>query len=354
MISSYKNYLNKLPYAVFICDKNLKVLYYNDSFDKIFEPESRRALIGKIIGCTEDFNNCGKNSNCKYCHLRGALESAIKSRLPSFSRRILKSVSTDSKIYFTMTVKKVGRHYMALIEDSLEMNLYNELMAARSLQQKMLPPSDVACGKRYAYFYKPSGEVGGDLLDVFSAQGLTCGFVADVSGRGIGAAMLSSFVKTVYDKNAPLLSNALSQINEKYRALKTDEREYITMLAVAVDASANKFYYTAAGHSVPLLHKNKNRVKELTTVSPPISNWFDSFSYEDSALNFSSGDMLVLITDGITEAKNSKGERFGLSRTKKILSTAECAQQFCSDIEKAVIDFGGDFGDDMSALAFDL
>jgi hypothetical protein len=358
VISRYKQLLDKLPQAVFLCDKNFKIKYYNQSFIKVFEPKKSKGLMGSVFNCEENNIKCGQNDNCSLCEIRKAFADAIKKNIPIYLKRIIKNIKTRGvikKISFNLTIKPISKNYfMGVVEDTMEVNLYNQMLAAKNIQQNMLPKGSSIAGNYFSYYYNPCGEIGGDLLDVFAFNNSACGFVADVSGKGIAAAMLASFLKAAFDKSATSLSKALIKINNKYKELKTDEREYITVLAVNIDEENKKVIYSVAGHNVPLLIKKGDTVKELRTNSPPISNWFDYFSYIDLKESYSEGNILVLLTDGITEAKNDKGERFGLQRVKNILNTSKNSKDFTNKIKDAVQIFTKQNDDDMTALAFDL
>jgi len=356
--ASYKLLLDKLPQAVFLCDHNCEVKYYNKAFYKVFEPKNKDELIGTVINCGDNFKKCGENENCKFCEIRKAFDNAIKERAPVYSKKIVKDINIDGKIKklsFNLTVKPVGKKYfMGVVEDTFDINLYNQLIAAKTIQQNMLPKGSSIAGAYFSYFYNPCGEIGGDMLDVFEFNNFASGFVADVSGKGIAAALLASFLKAAFDKNENSLSKALTKINNKYKELKTDERDYITIAAVNIDDENKKIIYTAAGHNVPLLIKHGNSIKELKLDSPPISNWFDYFSYVDLKESYTEGDILVLLTDGITEAKNEKGERFGLKRVKNVLNSSINCKDFTNKIKETLSVFSKEVTDDMSALAFDL
>jgi len=358
MIFRYKRLLDKLPQAVFLCDRNFKVKYFNKAFAKVFETECKNLSIGSTINCENNISKCGQNQNCRLCEIRKAFSDAILKNKPVYLKRISKNIIVKNivkKISFNLTVKPITKVlYMGVIEDTLELNLYNQMLAAKNIQQNMLPKGSSIAGSYFSYFYYPCGEIGGDLLDVFSFNNLASGYVADVSGKGIAAAMLASFLKAAFDKKATSLSKALNKINNKYKDLKTDEQEYITVLAVSIDEENKKVVYSVAGHNVPLLIKKGDSIKELNTNSPPISNWFDYFSYIDLKESYSEGDILVLLTDGITEAKNEKGERFGLKRVKNILHNSKNSKDFTIKIQEAIKLFIKEYDDDMTALAFDL
>ena len=195
---------------------------------------------------------------------------------------------------------------------------------------------------------------GGDLPDVYEVNGETMGLIADVSGHGISAGMLSAFVKAGWDRGEPSPSLALKKLNAKFQELNLDERSYVTAVAVRIDAERREICYSVAGHNAPMLLKSGHGIDEIVMNSPPISTWIPEFGYEDRHIGFRSGDILALVTDGVTESKNEKGEMFSIERVEGILQRSENAEQFIERLKSAITEFCGKFEDDVTAIAFDL
>lgn len=351
---SYKFAMDKLPFAVFISDSGCIVKYFNDAFIKTFEPKNTGGLIGSVINCGENDVKCGEGEKCKLCGIRKAFTEAITIGSPTYAKKIKKLIKTDEglkNLYFYLTVKPLeDGNYMAVIEDSCEADIFKQLSLAKSFQKKLLPEQ----GDGYSYIYRPSGEVGGDLLGVYERDDGTYAFVADVSGKGIGAAMFSSFIKSELENNYGLPAAVLSNIDMRFKALKTDESEYITVLAAVIDRNKKIMTYSAAGHSVPMLIKTKQKVKELGVNSLPVCNWHDSIERVNYVEPFESGDIAVMLTDGVIYSRGEKGERFGLDRVKEILNGSSNAADFTERLKQEMLKIIDEFDDDMTAAAFDL
>jgi serine phosphatase RsbU (regulator of sigma subunit) len=203
--------------------------------------------------------------------------------------------------------------------------------------------------------YIPCYDVGGDLPDVYEYNGKTYGVLADVSGKGISAGMLSAFVKAGFDRKQSDLGIALSTLSAKFNELNQDERSYITVAAVGIDKGNRTLHYAIAGHNAPILLKNSLGINEIETPAPPISNWMPDFIYHENKLPFEEGDILALVTDGVTECVNSAGEQFGIERTESVLAQSRSAEDFIGKLKSALNVFsGGKFSDDITAIAFDL
>ena len=176
-----------------------------------------------------------------------------------------------------------------------------------------------------------------------------------MSGHGVSGGMLSAFVKAGFDKNERSLAKAMQGLSEKFAELNLDERSYITVASVCVDNENGLLKYCLAGHNAPILLKNAYGIHEIELPAPPISNWMPDFVYTERELPFENGDLLVLITDGVTECENKKGEFFGIQRVESVLMQSVNAEDFIGKLKTALTVFsGGTFSDDVTAIAFDL
>ncbi len=351
----YRKIIDGVPSAIIIVDKNLKVVFTNSAFKKLFSSMKAKGSIGEIARCAEDYANCGKGE-CSYgCLIRSAFEDSFYARA-EISRRVLLRVRSDGltrEVTFSLNVKPLGSGlYMGVIDDALEMEISRELQSARSIQQRLLPAGKWAGGKRYSYTYIPCRDIGGDLPEVFAVNGSACGVIADVSGKGISAGMLTAFVKAAYDKNEYSPARAISGLNEKFRELNLDERNYITVAAVRIDDGS--ITYSMAGHNVPILLKSGGGITRITLNSPPVCNWFENPGYFEDVIRYSRGDILVLLTDGVTECKNGRGEMFGADGAIKTLSVSRSGEEFINNLENNLRAFCPNLNDDITAIAFDL
>lgn len=342
--------------AVIAADQNLRAAYANPSFRTLFSSENARGSLGKLTSCAMCKGNCFAGENCRGCALAAAFEDAFLSNR-EVTRRIYQKVKDGDivrEVTYTLTVNPIGSGYcMGTVDNAMEIEIARELQTAKSIQQKLLPAGKWAGGKRYSYLYVPCREIGGDLPDVYAVDGEACGMIADVSGKGVAAGMLSAFVKAAYDKNEKSPAKAISNLNEKFRELNLDERNYVTVAAVKI--GKDSITYSMAGHNVPILLKTEGGVTRIMLNSPPVSGWFDRPSYFDDAIPYKSGDILVLLTDGVTERKGGHGEMFGVDGAIKTLSYSRTADDFIRNLEAALKSFSpSPLNDDVTAVAFDL
>jgi hypothetical protein len=351
----YRRILDSIPTAVIVADKNLKIVFTNAAFHKLFPSSTVRGKLGKVISCGENTSLCGQSEKCRDCGLYNAFEDCFYAR-QEVSRRVYMRIRQEGgtrDVTFSVKVTPLGDGLsLGVIDNALELEIARELQTAKSIQQRLLPAGKWAGGKRYSYTYIPCRDIGGDLPDVYAINGSAFGVIADVSGKGISAGMLTAFVKAAYDKNQYSPALAIANLSDKFRELHLDERNYITVAAVRIDSDS--ITYSMAGHNVPILLKSAGGITRITLNSPPVSTWFDNPSYFEDTIPYEKGDILVLLTDGVTESKNARGEMFGADGAIKTLSVSKTGEDFIKNLEENLKAFCGNLNDDVTAIAFDL
>jgi hypothetical protein len=195
----------------------------------------------------------------------------------------------------------------------------SELAAAREIQRIMvpqeLPPTP---GYTIESIYRPATQVGGDFFQVIPfSGGQTLVVIGDVSGKGLGAAMIVSMLIGMLRTISALTadpSQILVELNTMLFAHK--HSGFVTCLAVRLDPSGS---VTAAnaGHLPPWL----NGVELAYAGSVPLGV-LASVAPEQIALEVRSGDRLTLLTDGVVEARDSQGVLFGFDRTQSLMREA--------------------------------
>lgn len=356
----YKKILEGLPSGVFVFDDKLKVKYTNSAFRRSFSEKAKpKGSLADTLACAET-GKCGTTENCKFCAFRRVMLKAVEEKKEN--RETLRAsvkrngrMDTVSLQIRVLPLDEKGKLFLGLTDGAYQSEIEREILSASQMQRRLLPAGKVAGGVAYAYTYIPCLEVGGDLPDVYELNGQTYGVLTDVSGKGVSAGMLSAFVKAGFDRTQPSLAIALDKLSAKFGELNQDERSYITVAAVRIDKQSKTLRYSIAGHNAPILLKNSFGINEIEMPSPPISNWFADTKYQERELPFESGDLLVLLTDGVTECANSAGELFGIERAESVLMQSNNAEDFIGKLKNALTVFcGGKFTDDVTAIAFDL
>ena len=353
-----KKILNALPQGAFVFDDKLRMKFINAAFLRSFGGVKGKTL-KQALSCGEELA-CGQGSACGYCAFLRVMRVAVAEKKEQTETLETTVRHTDRTDRFSVKIRilpvdEQGKLFLGLTDGSYQSEIERELLSAQRMQQRLLPAGKSMAGVPYSYMYIPCFGVGGDLPDVYELDGQAYGVLADVSGKGISAGMLSAFVKAAFDKKQPNLAKALCTLNLKFNELNQDERSYITVVAVRIDKAARRLHYAIAGHNAPILLKNEYGINEIEAPAPPVSTWMPDFAYEEREMGFEKGDILVLLTDGVTECVNAKGEQFGIERAENVLMQSHTAEDFIGKLKSALGVFsGGKFSDDITAIAFDL
>ncbi len=356
---TYKKILDGMPSGVFVFDEKLRVKFTNAAFRRSCSDGAKyEGALSKVLGCGEE-KKCGEGNACEFCAFYRTMRAAVaenSEKTETVHTKVRKGDRVD-KLSVRIRILPIEdkKLFLGLTDGTYQTEMEREMLSAQQMQRRLLPAGKSMGGVPYSYMYIPCYGVGGDLPDVYELDGQTYGVLADVSGKGISAGMLSAFVRAGLDRKQPDLALALSNLNAKFNELDQDERSYITVAAVRIDRVAGVLRYAIAGHNVPILLKNAYGIHEIESPAPPISNWFDGVEYKEKELPFARGDLLVLLTDGITECLNAKGEQFGIERAENVLMQSRSAEDYIGKLKAALNVFsGGKFSDDITAIAFDL
>jgi sigma-B regulation protein RsbU (phosphoserine phosphatase) len=208
-----------------------------------------------------------------------------------------------------------------------------DLELAAQIQKGLLPPCDVAFpGWDISYHYQPAGVVGGDYCDLIGGNDGELHFVmADVSGKGVAAAMLSSNLRAIFRSLIPVgLSTAelMSRANQLFRQSALDT-QYATM-AFGKTTPAGDLEIVNAGH-LPVMLASASGTKLLESTGHPLG-MFDDQHFIAARTQMHAGDTLVLYTDGVSEAENDGGDEYGVARLQAVI------EQHCGGCPTKLVD----------------
>jgi serine phosphatase RsbU (regulator of sigma subunit)/pSer/pThr/pTyr-binding forkhead associated (FHA) protein len=242
-------------------------------------------------------------------------------------------------------------------ESMAKAKLDEELRTAYKIQSRLLPDAlpDVE-GYRFAGTNKPCRTVSGDYYDVVvRPDGRIYFVIADVSGKGITAALVMSGLATafnIFTRTDPAPSELVRELNLTL-APKTAPTKFATLVAGVLDPSTGRVDFTNAGH-VPPLVISKNGTQTLGTTDLVVG-LFTHAQYHTQSIMLDPGDTLVLFTDGVTEAENDKEEQLGLPRIATLLDTmhGKLAPLILETIDQNVREFCGGIpaNDDVTSFA---
>ena len=219
-----------------------------------------------------------------------------------------------------------------------------QLEIARQVQLELLPDADPQLENFdiSAYVF-PTEEVSGDYYDwvqIFEDQiGIT---VADAVGKGIPAALLMAFLRASLRAGIQVgyaSHIALAKVsNLLWDSL--DDNQFITAIYGILDATNRTFVFSNAGHNPPLLIKPDGEYRFVEYGDLPLG-MFQDMHYHQHFIRFDKGQVMVIYTDGITEAMNEAGEEYGQERlAKRILEGIDLpSKQLIDHIRKGVADF---------------
>ncbi|HLA11345.1 MAG TPA: GAF domain-containing SpoIIE family protein phosphatase [Pyrinomonadaceae bacterium] len=217
-------------------------------------------------------------------------------------------------------IEKVMLHDQLIEKQRLEA----QLEVARQVQLELLPPSDPQLeGYDISAYNFPTEEVSGDYYDWVRIYDDQIGLViADVSGKGVPAALLMAFLRAslraaTHIGYAPHIS--LAKVN--YLLWESIERnQFVTAFYGILDATNHSLSYANAGHNPALLLDTNGDIRFLERGGLPLG-MFRETRYHEYYLSLEPGEILVLYTDGVTEAMNPKGEEFGRDRLARAVKS---------------------------------
>lgn len=241
-----------------------------------------------------------------------------------------------------------GRKMIEMQEENVRKTarIETELDLATKIQTSMLPCLIPAFPDheniRLRAVYHPAREVGGDFYDYFRINDTNVGIViADVSGKGVGAALFMTISKTVLKNQLQLgispaeaLTNANRQLCEN-----NDAGLFVTCWAGVYNTETGLLTYVNAGHNPPVLLRKDGEAEYVRQKGGFVLAGYDGFRYKENTLQLSVDDEMFFYTDGVTEANNAENQLYGEKRLLDCLNACrgqEVAEQL--DAVKADID----------------
>jgi sigma-B regulation protein RsbU (phosphoserine phosphatase) len=204
-----------------------------------------------------------------------------------------------------------------------------DMQAAQQIQASLLPQQlPQIAGARLAAYNLPALNVGGDYYDFIQIDDEHLGIViADVAGKGIGGAMMMAVCQGVLRARAPQEQSPARMLSELNRVLSVNLAEdmFITMLYMILNTRTRELKFARAGHERPLLKRINNGAPEALDAAGIAIGLADAEIFDnaikDISVQLASGDVVVLYTDGITEALNEKNEEWGTARLLQTIET---------------------------------
>jgi len=237
-------------------------------------------------------------------------------------------------------------------------DLERDLELASKVQQHLLPHTLPAIkGIEVAALSKPARIVGGDYYDFFCFRDCLQGLaIADVMGKGLPASMLMSNLQAslrILGPEHDKLDVIVSRLNELFR-FNLKLIRFISIFLAAIDQEKDLIHYCNAGHHPPVLWNNSTQSFTLLNPTGPAIGLMPEAKYKSETTNFNTGDVLLLYTDGLVEARNKDGEEFGEDRLVQFLKNhnSKNANDILSDLQNELETFAKKIDDDLTILVF--
>jgi serine phosphatase RsbU (regulator of sigma subunit) len=254
-------------------------------------------------------------------------------------------VYTDEERHFspfqTDLLKAVAAQAAAAIENARLLaetieaeEMEKQVRLAADVQQRMIPQAAPKLPKvDFASVYVPCYTLGGDFYDFIPLPDDNLGLVvADVSGKGVPASLIMASVRAAlraHVDNTYYLYEVIRRVNLML-CRDTRPEEFVTLFYGVLDARNRRLTYCNAGHPPGLLRRGDNLI-ELASDNMVLGVNPDE-QYKQAVIDLKADDVLLLYTDGLTDAANFKGERFGRQRLNDAFHNAERAETVAQSI----------------------
>ncbi len=319
--------------------KQNRSVIINDTLDSAshFARESVRSLDLRAIACIPlrrfQMNEFMDATTVLKRDVIGVLyvdSHVIGGTLTETSLRLLESLAFEA----TKSLENVR----LMQEEHEKKQLEQELGMARQVQVALSPTAFIQPEHFEVSAHSiPSRYVGGDFYDLITLKdGRSVLALADVSGKGIAAALLAAMaqgaLQAQFAGNMPL-PEVVASLN-KVLVQRSASNNFITLFCAVLDRDG-QFTYINAGHNLPILARENGQTEMLTTKSVVLGA-FDFVEYNPRETRLVSGDVVVIYTDGVTEAVNTNNEMFGDERLENLVR--ENVNLSADEIKKKILD----------------
>ena len=229
-----------------------------------------------------------------------------------------------------VTIDRTLRHIQEL-RDALSVRdrlvaLQNELDVAKNMQQSILP-TVFPEGDGYTIFgtMRPARNIGGDFFDLMRLQFDRVGLVvADVSDKGVAAGLFMMSSRTLL-KGAAVGKGHPGEVLTEVNSMLVEDNEtgmFVTVLYSVFDPRSGRLTYASGGENPPLLVHADGSSEELPLTQGIVLGVAPDYEYMENTIDVASGDSVIFVTDGVTEAMNEAQEPMGIQRVRDHFATS--------------------------------
>ena len=242
---------------------------------------------------------------------------------------------------FNQMAEDVERHQHVVVEQE---RIRRELELGRQIQHDMLPRGPLRLGLMEIQGVSvPAREVGGDFFNYFAlSDGDLALLVGDVSGKGVGAALLMANIQASLRTRLALGQDLAAIAREIDIDIEgnTPGPVYATLFVGMLNPSTRVLRYVNAGHNQQYVLRRDGSLEEMSSSGLPVG-LLAGHGYAEAHVQLEAGDLLFFYTDGCVESENEQGEMFGAERLERLLETSAGADDLLARVEAAVKTFRG-------------
>ena len=235
-----------------------------------------------------------------------------------------------------------ARLYQVAVEKG---RMERELQVAREVQASLLPRQTPQIeGWEFAAFWQPAREVAGDFYDFIPGERLGL-VIADVSDKGMPAALFMALSRSIVRASMARLLPPAEGIAQANRLICADAMNsmFVTLFYAQLDPATGEFTYVNAGHNPPLLLRAETGELIELTRTGMVLGLFESVRFDQRSVQLQPGDLVLLYTDGVTDALDAQGQEFGLDRLRQMVLDHRnaSAAELASALDGTVTAFAG-------------
>jgi serine phosphatase RsbU (regulator of sigma subunit) len=244
---------------------------------------------------------------------------------------------------FNQMAEDVEKHQRAALEQE---RIKRELELGRQIQHDMLPHAPLKLGlTEIKGVSVPAREVGGDFFNYFETPaGQVALLVGDVSGKGVGAALLMANIQASLRTRLALGQDLSALARELDKDIEDNSPGpvYATLFVGILDRATRQLRYVNAGHHPQYVLHAQGGLEKMSSTGLPVG-LYAGHGFREQQIQLSAGDLLFFYTDGCVEAENEAGEMFGADRLEALLRSAATAQtiDLLAQVESEVNGFRG-------------
>jgi serine phosphatase RsbU (regulator of sigma subunit) len=298
---------------------------------------------------------------------------ALLQQSPSLAYEMMRVLSRRLAESENLTIRDLREKNIQLTKAYIELKeaqaqiiekekLEKELEVAREIQSSILPgkmPDNASFD--FGCKFVPVSAVGGDFYDFIPLDEKNIAIaVGDVTDHGVPAALFMALSVTLLRAESRRTQSACDTLTGVNRQLLevNDAGMFVTVLYGILNLETREFRYARAGHSLPLLLDENNNFLELPHATGQPLGLFDDISIDEQSIVLPSNSLLVIYTDGITEATNSSDEFYGEERLRSVMieNETKSAGEICEAIWLSLQEYLGDAPqqDDVTVLSMSI